>query len=213
MLLRWCEYFLLFWLTPVVLYIYRDFMPSLLLPIILLASAYCVFRLWQKRILHNQIKLIKEISREHLTAVLLPLLICAMVLLTLVYIFIPEKLFDLPSNTPYAWLLLLLLYPIVSVIPQEVIFRSFFFHRYRKLFLSEKLRWFFSSISFGLAHLFYANWLAVIMSFFGGLLFGYRFLQSGKNISVVVLEHSLWGMMLFTIGFGSYFIVSMPLSG
>lgn len=213
MLLRWCEYLLLFWLTPITLYVFRDHMPALLLPIMFLFSSYCVVRLWQSRILHKQIQLIKKLSRHHLAEILLPFLSAAMILMTAVYIFIPEKLFDLPSNTPYNWLLLILLYPIVSVIPQEIIFRSFFFHRYRKLFLSDNRRWLFSSISFGMAHMFYANWLAVVMSFFGGLLFGYRFLQSEKNIAVVVLEHSLWGMMLFTIGLSSYFVVSMPLSG
>jgi membrane protease YdiL (CAAX protease family) len=61
-----------------------------------------------------------------------------------------------------------------------------------------------NSICFGLAHLFYGNWVAPILSGLGGLLFCHRYLKS-KSLLVVGLEHGLWGDFLFTVGLGWFF--------
>ncbi|MEZ5672674.1 MAG: hypothetical protein R3E08_09950, partial [Thiotrichaceae bacterium] len=47
--------------------------------------------------------------------------------------FMPEKLFSFVHSRPTLWALVMFLYPLISVYPQELIYRSFFFPRYREL--------------------------------------------------------------------------------
>ena len=54
----------------------------------------------------------------------------------------------------------MLAYPLLSVYPQEVLFRTFFFQRYEKVLGSEQATVLWSAFVFGLAHLFFANWIA-----------------------------------------------------
>ena len=60
-----------------------------------------------------------------------------------------------------------------------------------------------------LVHLVYGNWIAMILSWFGGALFGYRYMQT-RSTPVVVVEHAIWGSFIFTIGLGSYLVISPP---
>ena len=123
-----------------------------------------------------------------------------------IYMLYPEIFLALPMQEPAFWLLTLLIYPLVSVIPQEIIFRTYFFHRYKHILPSKQARWAFSTFFFGIAHVVYGNWIAVVLSWVGGGIFGYRYMQSRSTV-VVVLEHSLWGSFLFTIGLGAFFLV------
>jgi membrane protease YdiL (CAAX protease family) len=61
-----------------------------------------------------------------------------------------------------------------------------------------------NALSFGLSHLFYGNWVAPVLAFFGGLLFAWRY-QTSRSLGTVVIEHALWGDFLFTTGIGWYF--------
>ena len=51
-----------------------------------------------------------------------------------VWLFMPERLFSLVRRAPLLWASVMVLYPLLSVYPQELFFRAFFFHRYRRLF-------------------------------------------------------------------------------
>ncbi|BCB83640.1 hypothetical protein [Phytohabitans suffuscus] len=42
----------------------------------------------------------------------------------------PEQLFDLPREEPLIWALVAVFYPLLSVYPQELIYRAFLLHRY-----------------------------------------------------------------------------------
>ena len=58
-----------------------------------------------------------------------------------------RKLFNFPRATPFFWALVMLLYPLLSVYPQEIIFRSFLFHRYAIIFPKP---WLMVAVSAGL---------------------------------------------------------------
>jgi len=118
----------------------------------------------------------------------------------------PERLFDLPRRHPRAWLALLVAYPLLSVIPQEILFRVFFFHRYGPLWSRASTRILVSAVAFGLAHLLYGSWLTVLLAALGGLFFSWTFVRT-RSLPLVVLEHSLYGVLLFTIGLGRHFQV------
>jgi membrane protease YdiL (CAAX protease family) len=116
----------------------------------------------------------------------------------------PERLFALPRERPWAWALLIGLYPLLSVLPQELLFRVFFFHRYGALCSGPLARILVSAAVFGLAHLVYGNGTAVALSTVGGIFFSWTFARTG-SLWLVVAEHSLYGMLLFTLGLGNLF--------
>ena len=113
-------------------------------------------------------------------------------------------LFSFPRERPFLWLLVVLLYPLVSALPQEVIFRLFLFHRYRSLFPDPRLMMLVSASVFALAHLQLGNLVALGLPFLGGLLFAHTF-GTTRSLPMVTLEHGLWGDWLFTLGLGVYF--------
>ena len=119
-------------------------------------------------------------------------------------LFAPERLFDLPRERTGLWLAILLLYPLFSVIPQELVFRAFLHHRYRSILSDRGLRILVSAIAFGLAHAFFGNWEAPLLSTLGGLLFA-RTYERTTSIWPVAIEHAIWGDVIMTIGLGSSF--------
>lgn len=126
-----------------------------------------------------------------------------LVVITLV-IFAPHRLFDLPRRDPLIWLAVMIFYPLLSVYPQELIFRAFLFHRYAPVFGTGTGIVAASAAAFGFVHIIYGEWLSVLLTAYGGWLFARRYQQS-RSLAVVWLEHALYGLLGFTIGLGSYF--------
>jgi membrane protease YdiL (CAAX protease family) len=142
--------------------------------------------------------------RRHLQGILAVFLPSAPLLGLLAASFLPQHhLLGFPVQAPVRWALVMLLYPVLAAYPQELIFRAFFFHRYRCLFPNDLTLVIANGVSFGLAHLLFGNWIAVVLSTLGGLLFAYRYLRTGSLLAVS-LEHGLWGDFLFTVGLGRY---------
>jgi membrane protease YdiL (CAAX protease family) len=126
-------------------------------------------------------------------------------LLTTLWLIKPEALFSLVRQHPGFWLLLMAAYPLLSVIPQELIYRAFFFRRYRALFGESYCMVFVSAVLFSLGHLLFHNWIAVALSFIGGCLFG-RTYQRTSSLPLTAVEHSLYGCAVFTVGYGAFFL-------
>lgn len=116
----------------------------------------------------------------------------------------PEMLFSFVRERPAFWLLIMCLYPLLSVIPQEIIFRAFFFSRYRRLFPSPVLMIAASGIAFGLAHILFHNWVAPLLCLIGGMMFAQTY-QRTRSLLLVAIEHALYGDFIFTLGLGRYF--------
>jgi membrane protease YdiL (CAAX protease family) len=112
--------------------------------------------------------------------------------------------FRFPRERTGLWLAVLLLYPIVSALGQEVISRVFRFHRYRSLFATPARMIVASVAIFSLAHLILGNWQAPLLTLFGGLPFAWTYSRT-RSLPLVALEHGLWGDWLFRVGFGTYF--------
>jgi membrane protease YdiL (CAAX protease family) len=141
--------------------------------------------------------------RRHLRGVLAVFLPSAFLMGILGAQLSPQHFLAFPLGAPKTWAVVMLLYPALAAYPQEMIFRAFFFHRYRSLFPSDLALVIANGLSFGLAHLLYGNWIAVVLSTLGGVLFAYRYLRTGSLLAVS-LEHGLWGDFLFTVGIGRY---------
>lgn len=116
----------------------------------------------------------------------------------------PDLFLGFPRDRTILWLFVLVFYPLFSVYPQELIFRTFFFHRYQPVFRSDAALVVASATAFGLAHLFFGNAYAPVLSTIGGLLFAATYARSRSTLQSVI-EHSLWGDFLFTVGLGWYF--------
>lgn len=96
-----------------------------------------------------------------------------------------------------------LFYPILSALPQELIFRPLFFHRYGSLFPDERMALLSNAAVFSFAHLMYWSWVVAIMTFVGGWIFALAYRRRGFPSAWVL--HGIAGNILFTLGMGAYF--------
>jgi uncharacterized protein len=171
--------------------------------VLLAASVYALIILLQDDKFHRRI-LWQLPDINYLLMVGLRFLYAAIGLIILTYIFYPEWLFSFPLNRPYLWLLVMIFYPILSVYPQELLTRTFFFHRYAACFSNVHLMIWTNAWLFAFMHLVFAHWLVLGLSFIGGLLFAYTYHYS-RSLMLVSIEHALYGNLLFTLGIGRLF--------
>ena len=123
--------------------------------------------------------------------------------------FFPERFLVMPLYVPTLWLMIMALYPLLSVIPQELVFRTFFFHRYGPLFGDWK--WMgvgINGLLFGFAHIIFDNWIAVTGSAVVGAIIAYRYWVT-RSFWAAWLEHTLYGCLIFTVGLGRYFFTGV----
>jgi uncharacterized protein len=117
----------------------------------------------------------------------------------------PSRFLAFPRYAQDIWLLVMVLYPLLSVTTQEIMFRLFFFSRYRALFGSDaQAAIVLNAALFTFAHIAFLNLTTLVISFLGGLLFAWRY-ENTRSFWAVALEHSLYGNLLFTLGLGRYF--------
>lgn len=117
---------------------------------------------------------------------------------------LPEDFLDLPRHRPILWVAIILLYPLLSVWPQEVIFRRFIFHLYAALFPAALPLIATSAIAFGFAHVIFLNGTAIAMTTAGGAMFAAGYARH-RSLTLSCIEHSLYGCLVFTIGLGRFF--------
>lgn len=120
------------------------------------------------------------------------------------YFYDASKLFNLVTEKPAQIIMLFTIYPLLSALPQELIFCSFFFHRYKRFFKSPRARIYASAAVFAYAHMLYINPVAPILSFIAGLVFAYTYART-RSLALVTVEHALYGNAMFFIGLGYYF--------
>jgi hypothetical protein len=143
-------------------------------------------------------------AAAHLGAVMLHAALLLPVLGLLVYLTAPELLFTFPRRNPVIWGAVMLLYPLLSVYPQELVFRAFLFQRYRILFRTPRAQVVASALSFGFVHILFGNWLSVALSTLGGILFAHTYARS-RSLLLASIEHAIYGDFIFTIGLGQFF--------
>ena len=118
----------------------------------------------------------------------------------------PRSLFAFPRHRTSVWLLVMVLYPL-SAWAQEIVFRTFFFHRYGHLFATARRRILASGLIFGWAHVVVNDLAAIPLAAVAGLLFASTYERSRSTL-LVSIEHALYGDVVFTVGLGSLFYSS-----
>jgi len=121
-----------------------------------------------------------------------------------VLFFYPQMLFSMPRKHPGLWLTVLFLYPLLSALAQEVVFRTFFAYRFERLISSRVLFLFSNAILFAYIHSVFGNAIAVGFSFIGALLFMSTYLKT-RSAVMSTIEHALYGNLIFTLGIGRFF--------
>ena len=121
----------------------------------------------------------------------------------------PNNLFVPPLKNPLLWVGVLLLYSVFSVIPQEFLYRTFFFNRFKPILKDDRLLILTNAVLFSMAHLFYRNVLVLALTFAGGILFAITYDRT-KSLTFTCLEHAIYGSWLFTVGMGEMLGFPMP---
>ncbi len=146
----------------------------------------------------------REVNWANLRPMLIRWVIASFAMLAFIYIYDPEKVFNLFYRRPEIIPFLLVMYPVVSGLPQEFIFCSFFFKRYERFFPSQRVMIVVSAVVFAYAHMLFINPVAPALSFIAGLIFANTYAKT-KSLALVAIEHGLYGNVLFLVGLGWYF--------
>jgi uncharacterized protein len=174
------------------------------IPALWLLAAYCLYWLlnnatFDRKLLWNPASL-PAVAPQ----ILAIFVACALLVAAGVYFLAPQLLFNFVRHAPMFWAIVMVLYPILSVYPQGIIYRAFFFERYRGLFPNPVVLIAMSAAAFSFVHIIFRNPIAVVLTFIGGLLFAWRYAATG-SLFTSSFEHALYGCWMFTIGLGEYF--------
>jgi hypothetical protein len=229
------EFLLLFIGIPLALFFHlASNLPPL--PVLWVVAVYCFVVLWRDPTYDRQQLWNSAPLRQQLPQILALFLAGVAIVTILVRQYAPDLFLILLRTHPRTWAMIIAAYPVFSVYPQGLIYRAFFFHRYRPLLAAsvpsakpvgalepnasaigasawelgpqtrDWLMILLSATTFALMHILFHNWIALALTFPGGILFARRYLDT-RSLCVSSLEHALYGCFLFTIGLGQFFYV------
>jgi membrane protease YdiL (CAAX protease family) len=200
------EFVLLFVLLPLG-FRFKPF-PFPVIPAMWLLTAYCLICLLRDPSFDRPLLWNAGALRGPWLQIIVLFIALALLIAAAIYVLRPDLLFAFAKRAPLFWLLIMVLYPVLSVYPQGIVFRSFFFHRYRNLFTGPWGMIAASALAFSFAHIIFRNVIAVVFTLVGGVIFAWRYRQS-KSLFVSAFEHALYGCWMFTVGLGDFFYRSM----
>lgn len=210
----WLEQVILFIVFPILLWRYQDNLRSvetggsflvMILPIV--AVGLLFFMKYRMNFSLKELGYLPDFKKNFLS-ILKYFIPSAVVYTLLTYFTMPTYLFFLPRKEPDMWMLIMFFYPIMSVVPQGIIYRLFYFKRYAKLFNSSIALIVANGLFFCFAHIMFNNFIALAFTFVGGMLFAWRYNKT-QSLLISALEHAMYGNLLFTIGIGRYLVSGM----
>lgn len=175
------------------------------------AAAYCAYHLFIKgdERFAKDIWKWKSVNKTSMKMIIPRWLFACVCMVLFLYLYEPSRLFSIAYERPFAMIVIFTAYPLLSALPQELIFCSFIFHRYRRYFTTPRARIIVSALVFAFAHMLYINWIAPTLSFIAGLIFAHTYSKT-RSLALVTVEHALYGNALFLIGLGWYFWSGNP---
>lgn len=201
---RLAEFVAIFGLLPLTFFIWPT--TGVLIPALVVGGVACVVVLWRDPAFDRRRLLnVRAVGGQWRMIAAFGLIGMASMLAGVAY-FDPDRLFWLPRNKPGLWAAIMIGYPLMSVYPQQVIYRAFLMHRYRAVFPGRWTMIAASGGAFCFGHVMFQSWLAIALTLIGGVLFAWRYDRS-KSLAAVWLEHTVWGCLIFTIGLGTHFFL------
>lgn len=204
--LLWFECIAIFMIIPFLLWLRVVDTPLILIPVYIfclpatvwLARKYgwSTFTFWSGD---------RRAERRQLRTIVRRFPLITVLLVTVLLVGYPDHLFDMPRNMTLFWLLLMVVYPLFSVYPQELLYRAFFLHRYQSLFSNQRHLLLLNAVLFGWMHVVFHNALAVVYTLVAGVLFADTYHKT-RSLRLTCLEHALYGMLIFTLGYGQAFL-------
>ena len=197
---RWIEFAFFFWILPLLV----AMAPTSVLPPIPILWACAIVALlvlrrspdFDRRLLWNPAGILPG-----LPGVFARFAFFGPLMVMLAWLMEPEWFLSMPRDRPLAWLTVILAYPFFSVIPQGILYRSFFCHRYQPLFGGGIAMVIVAAASFGFAHIVMHRWEPILMTTVGGLVLTSTLLRRRSGLLADV-EHALYGDLAFTLGLG-----------
>ena len=195
--LRKLEFFFIFLALPSIIF----FLDS---TIIVFATLYTVFILSLVILYFDKTFLLVSLKKK-IDWKFVSIFTLSFICLSFIYILLIDKslLFYLPKTNLQLWLVVIFVYPFLSVIPQEVVYRVYFFQRY----FPKNNNFFFliilNLIVFSYGHIVFNNFHAILITAIVSPIFTFAYLR--KSFLTCVVLHSLGGQVIFTLGLGKYF--------
>ncbi len=199
--LRWFEFSFLYLVIPLLFAFKHTSSPIYYL---FLLSLVVFIVLYRSNAFNNENFINKSATTQELPRILAIFAVIIVMLLIFTRLLYPESLFFCIKNHFSIWCSLMVVYPLLSVYPQELIYRAFLFHRYGQLFSSESSVVHLSALSFSFGHIIYFHPVSLLLTFFGGYLFAWTYRKT-RSLLAVSIEHALYGCLLYTIGLGRFF--------
>ena len=198
------EFVVLFVGLPLLLYTQRHALGGRVIPLLIVLAVGCVaVLLWDPQFDRQRMWNASSVPAQLRSM----LAVFALGVVGMIGVFAwrhPDLLWSFPREHTRTWAVIMVTYPLLSVYPQELIFRTFLFHRYDPLLGNARAKIAASGTAFGMAHIVFANWAAPLCTMVIGFWFARTYARSESTLAVV-LEHVLWGMLAFTVGLGWYF--------
>ena len=198
----WTEFLALYAVLPLAYRFAPVRIPAL--PVLWVAAAYAWVQLWRDPRFDRARMWNLAPLPGRLAAILVIFAVVALLLWIGVRRFAPHLEWSFVRRHPAFWAVVMVAYPWLSVYPQGIVYRAFFFERYAALFPGRWATIAASAAMFALMHIVFRNWLAVALTFGGGILFALRYTET-SSLATSCFEHALYGCWLFTVGLGSYF--------
>ena len=174
------------------------------LPLLWVVSAYAAWQLLRNAHFNRARLWNAAPLAPHLGAILATFAAAAIALWLGVHRLAPRLEWNFVRSHPGFWAVVMVAYPVLSVYPQGLLYRAFFFERYAVLFPGRWAMIVASAAAFAFLHIIFRNPLAVALTFAGGLLFAARYAET-DSLATSCFEHALYGCWLFTLGLGQYF--------
>jgi CAAX protease family protein len=169
--------------------------------LVILAVAYCIIiQIKSKDARFSSI--FKFQKPEYIKTIILRFIFAAIISTIIMYILNRETLFSIVITNPRLWLMISIFYTIFSVVPQEFLYRTFFFKRYESILPGNKVYLIILNAAFfSIAHIFFKNILVIAITFAGGIIFALSYYKT-RSLLITSIEHAVYGFWLFTLGAG-----------
>lgn len=173
-------------------------------PTLLVASAIALAYLKRSGLLgRGEALRLRDVTWRNWCRMLARFATCAALLTLLLSFYRPDWLLSFPRRNPRFWLVVCVAYPLVSVLPQGLLYRALWEKRYAPG-LSETASLLLGAAFFAWAHIVFHNVWACAFTFIGGLFFLSTYRRTA-SLLFSGIEHALYGDFLFTIGWGAFF--------